>query len=88
MMSGRLIALDKQLGVRPVGVGETWWRLIAKCILRVTEKDTKATCGTKHTDGGVESGIEGGGEHSMRLLWGQHYQEEEWGFSSLMRGTP
>ena len=29
-MSGRLIALDKQLGVRPVGVGETWRRLMAK----------------------------------------------------------
>ena len=74
-MGSRLIALDMHPGVRPVGVGETWWRLIAKCILRVTEKDTKATCVTKHTDGGVESGIEGGVD-AMRLIWTYHYQEE------------
>ena len=35
MMSGRLIALDKQPGIRPVGVGETWRRLMAKCLLKV-----------------------------------------------------
>ena len=29
--------------------------------------------------GGVEVGIEGA-IHSMRLLWEQHSQEEEWGF--------
>ena len=27
-MSGQLISLDKQPGVRPAGVGETWWRLM------------------------------------------------------------
>ena len=30
LISGRMIALDKQPGIRPVGVGETWRRLIAK----------------------------------------------------------
>ena len=30
LLSGRLIALDKQPGIRPVGVGETWRRLMAK----------------------------------------------------------
>ena len=34
LMSGRMIALDKQPGIRPVGVGETWRRLMAKCLLR------------------------------------------------------
>ena len=29
LMSGRLIALDKQPGIRPVGVGETWRRMMA-----------------------------------------------------------
>ena len=33
LMSIRLITLDKQPGVRPVGVGETWRRLMAECIL-------------------------------------------------------
>ena len=33
MMTGRLIALDKQPGIRMVGVGETWRRIMAKCLL-------------------------------------------------------
>ena len=35
-MLGHLIALYKQPGVWPVGVGETWWRLISKIVLKVT----------------------------------------------------
>ena len=35
MMSGRLIALDKSSGIRPVGIGETWRCLLEKCLLRV-----------------------------------------------------
>ena len=44
-MSGRLIALDKQLGIRPVEVGETWRRMIAKCLLRVAGPEIKAAYG-------------------------------------------
>ena len=32
-MSVRMIALDKQPGIRLFGMGETWWRLMAKCLL-------------------------------------------------------
>ena len=32
-MSGRLIALDKQTGVRPVGVGEMWRHIFSKIVL-------------------------------------------------------
>ena len=41
MMSGQLIALDKQPGVRPVGVGGTWRRLMAKCLIWVTGHEAK-----------------------------------------------
>ena len=78
-MRGRMITLDKQPGVRPVGVGETWRKLMVKCILRVTGQDPKAACGTDQLDGGVEAVIEGG-IHAMPLLWSQHSQEEYWGF--------
>ena len=79
MMSGQLIALDKQPGVRPFGFGETWWRLMAKCLLRVTGQEAKAACGIYQLSGGIESGIEGG-IHSMSLLWAHYSQGEEWGF--------
>ena len=79
MMSGGLIALEKCPGIRPVGIGETWRRLLEKCLLRVTGQEAKAACGTEQLAGGLEAGIEGA-IHSMRLLWEQHSQEEEWGF--------
>ena len=34
-MDGRLIALDKQPGVHPVTVGETWRRLFENCVMKV-----------------------------------------------------
>ena len=78
MMRGSLITLDKQPGVRPVGVGETWRRLMAKCLLQVTGKYAKAACKTEQLAGGVKSEIEGG-IHDMHLLWEHHSQEEDWG---------
>ena len=45
LISGRLIALDKQPVIRPVGVGETWWRMMAKCLLRVAGPGSEADCG-------------------------------------------
>ena len=76
-MSSRLIALDKQPGIRPVVVGETWRRLMAKCLIRVTGQEEKSACETDQLDGGMEAGIEGG-IHAMRFLWKEHSQEEEW----------
>ena len=66
MMSGRLIALDKSPGIKPVGIGETWRRLLAKCLLWVSGQEAKAACGTEQLAGGVEAGIEGA-INSVRL---------------------
>ena len=57
LVSGRLIALDKQPNIRPVGVEETWRRMMAKCLLRVAGPEAKAVCGTTQLSGGVEAGI-------------------------------
>ena len=46
LMSGQLIALENHPGIRPVGVGETWRRMMAKCLLRVAGPEAKAACGT------------------------------------------
>ena len=79
IMSGRLIAMDNQTGVRPVVFVENWRRLMTKCLLWVTEQEEKATCGTGQLANGVEAGIEGG-IHAMRLLWQDYSQEYDWGF--------
>ena len=71
LMSGRFIALDKSPGIRPVGIGETWRRLLAKCLLRVSGQEAKTACRTEHLAGGVEAGIEGA-IHAARLQWAQH----------------
>ena len=57
LMSGRLIALDKQPGIKLVLVGETWQILKAKCLLRVTGLKAKSAYGTTNLAGGVEAGI-------------------------------
>ena len=51
LMSGRLIALDKSPGIIPVGIGETWRRLLAKCLLRVSGQEAKTACGTDQLAG-------------------------------------
>jgi hypothetical protein len=79
LMAGRLLALDKSLGIRPIGVGETWWRCIAKCVLLVSGKEAKESCGIDQLCAGLESGVEGG-IHAMQHVWDQHHMEEEWGF--------
>ena len=37
LMMGSLIGLDKYPGVWPEGVGGTWWRMLAKCVLAVIQ---------------------------------------------------
>ena len=59
LMSVQLIALDKQPGIRPVGVGETRRRMMAKCLLKVAGPEAKTACGTTQLAGGLEAGIEG-----------------------------
>ena len=79
LMSGRLIALDKHPGITPVGVGETWRRMMAKFLLGVVRPEAKAACGTTQLAGVLEERIEGA-IHAMRVLWEKHKKEEDWGF--------
>ena len=43
-MSGLLIALYKQPGVRPVGFRETWRRIFANIFLKVTIPEATMAC--------------------------------------------
>ena len=67
-MACRLIALDKQPGVRPVGIGEIYRRLWAKCILKVTGMQATAACDNLNLCAGLPAGIEGA-VHAVREVW-------------------
>ena len=45
LLSNRLIALDKNPGVRPLGIGHIWHRLIAKCVLKLTMEEATNAAG-------------------------------------------
>ena len=74
LMSGRLIALDKRPWIRPVGVGETWRRLMMKCLLKVDGPEAKSACDTNQLAGGLKAGIEGA-IHVMCVLFEEHRKE-------------
>ena len=76
----RLLALDKEPGTRPVGIGSIWLRYIAKLLLAETAAEAKSECGCLQLCAGLEAGTEGG-LHSvhakMEELGGMGFAEEE-----------
>ena len=60
-------------------MGETWHRLIAKCLLKVAGPESKSACDTTQLAGGLENRIKGA-IHAMRVLFKEHRKEEDWGF--------
>ena len=67
-MACRLIALNKNPGVRPIGIGETPRHLIAKAILSITKGDVQDAAGALQLCTGQISGIEAA-VHSVRSLF-------------------
>ena len=65
MMANRLVALDKQPGTRPVGIGEVYRRLWAKCLLKAIGSQATAACGNFNLCAGLQAGIEGA-VHAVR----------------------
>ena len=53
-----LIALDKHLGVRPIGIGDTAHRIIAKAVLSIADPDIQDALGCLQLCGGQISGVE------------------------------
>ena len=67
-MSGRLVALDKHPGVRPVGVGETWRRLFSKIVLNVTGPEATMACHYEQLCAGLKAEIYGA-IRGVQALW-------------------
>ena len=78
-MSGRLIALDKCPGVRPIGIGECLGRVMCS-YGRSDQKDLEETCGSHQLACGVKAGIEGA-VHAVEELFNS---TEEDGHGLLM----
>ena len=68
LLASRLIPLDKNPGIRPIGIGETIRRIIGKTIMMVLRPDVKHSAGALQTCAGQKSGIEAA-IHSMRELY-------------------
>jgi hypothetical protein len=71
LMACRLVALDKQPGTRPVGIGEIYRRLFTKCLLKAVGDQATAACGNFNLCAGLPAGIEGAC-HAIREDWHAH----------------
>ena len=63
----RLIPLNKDPGVRPIGIGEVARRIIAKAILKVVGEDVKLAAGPLQTCAGHQAGCEAA-IHAMKEI--------------------
>ena len=70
-MANRLIALDKSLGLRPIGIGESLQRVLGNAVRLVTGDEIRAACGSDQLCAGLEAGIEGA-IHSLNNLFVEH----------------
>ena len=68
LMACRLVALDKNPGVRPIGICETARRIIAKAILRVIKTDVQKTAGSVQLCAGQIGGTEAA-IHAVREMY-------------------
>ena len=59
LMTRRLVGLDKQPGVRPVGIGNAWLRCVSKVVVKECGHEAKMACGSTQLCAGLEAGIEG-----------------------------
>ena len=78
-MSGRLVALNKRLGICPVGIGENKQHFFAKCMLRVMGLEPTNVCQDNQLCAGLKAGIE---RYVLRVqyIWGTNSSMEDWGF--------
>ena len=70
--SSRLLALDKNPGVRPIGVGEVLRRIVGKTISNHCRQEIKDCAGPLQTCAGHGAGAESA-IHAMRKI----FQQEE-----------
>ena len=68
LVAGRLIAPDKNPGVRPIGVGEVVRRIVSRAILSVVKLDILEAAGYSQLCAGQDAGNEAA-VHAMRAIY-------------------
>jgi hypothetical protein len=68
LLANRLIPLNKDPGVRPIGIGEILRRIIGKAVVHLLRDDILEACGVTQLSGGQPAGIEAI-IHAMRELF-------------------
>ena len=68
LLASRLVTLDKNPGVRPIGICDVAQRIISKAILFVIKGDIQEAAGSRQLCGGQIAGIEAA-VHSVRTLF-------------------
>ena len=74
LLNSRLIALDKNPGVRLIGIGETSRRIISKAILSVLKQDILNTSGCLQLCAGQRGGCEAA-VHAMREIFNDSHSK-------------
>ena len=72
LVAGRLIPLDKNLGVRPIGIGEVLRRIISSATMSLIKPELVNATAPLQTCAGLSGGIEAS-IHAMRKI----YDDEE-----------
>ena len=75
-ISGFLIVFDKNPGVHPIGVGETWRQRFAKCMLRVTGPEATNACQDDHICDRIKAVIDGT-VHGVQSIWDTKSTKED-----------
>ena len=70
LLAGRLIALDKRPGVRPIAIGEVFRRIICRAIAELIEFDVMKAVAPAQLCVGVPSACEIGA-HAVRKAFGE-----------------
>jgi hypothetical protein len=82
--AARMLAVDKEPGVRPLACGEIWMRLIGRCVLDGESKQqAREACGNVQLCAGLQAGIEGN-LHAVQKVWPE---SAGWTFDAEVEGV-
>ena len=79
IIAGQLPTANKMLGIRLLGCGNIWRRLLTKCHLCVTGEETEIACGANQLYNDMRAVIEAS-IHAMCMQWDVNSTLEDQGF--------